>query len=70
MDLILVDNPEAYQNITIYPFDHLGTRVEAVALRYKVRTQSNSISQTDKTCKDLISRVDLLTEKMNILRNK
>ena len=65
-----MDNPEAYQNITIYPFDHLGKRVESVALRYKVKTQSKSISQTEKTCKDLISRVDLLMEKMNTLRNK
>ena len=60
---------EVAPHITLYLFKHRALRVEVVSLKQKVEVQAKNINQMEKTCKELRSRVYLLTDKANRLSN-
>ena len=57
-------------HITLYLFNHMTPRMEVAELNQKAEFQSKTIIQMQKTCKELLSIVDLLTDKANRLVNK
>ena len=63
-------HPEVAPHITLYLFKHRAPIVEVVALKQRVEFQDKTISQMDKTCKEVRLRVDLITDKANHLSNK
>ena len=66
----LQKNPEVTPHITLYLFKNRAPRVDVVALIKKMEIQSKNISHMENTCKELRLRVDLLTDKENLLGNK
>ena len=66
----LGQHTEVAPYITLYLFEHQALRVEMAALKRKVNLQSKIISQMKKTCKEIWSRMDLLTDKAKCLGNK
>ena len=56
---------------SLYIFvDNRAHRVEISALKKRANTQSKTLSQMEKNCKALWSRVDLIIEKVNIMGKK
>ena len=66
----LRQHPEVSPQITMYMFEHRAPLVEVSALNQKIEAQTKTLSQTEKTCRKLWPRVDLLTEKENNLVKK
>ena len=63
-------HPEVALHITLYLCVHRALRVEVVVLNQKVEFPDKTIIQMGKTCKDLMSTVDSLTNKSNRLIRK
>ena len=63
-------HPEVAPHITLYLFEHRAPRVEVLSLKERVEEQANISNKTEKRCKDLRNRVDLITEKANRLSQK
>ena len=52
-------------HINIYLFEQGDPRVEVLESKKKVDVQSKNLGKTEKTCRELKSRVDSLTWKAN-----
>ena len=63
-------HPEVVPHINLYFFEHWDLRVEVVALKQRLDFQAKTIRQTEKTCKELRSRMDSLTNKAKLLSKK
>ena len=57
-------------HITLYFFEHSYPWVEVSYLEQRVEAQAKTLNKMEKTCKELRDRVDLITEKVNILGKK
>ena len=67
----LRQHPEVSPHINMYMFEHKAPLVEVSELNQKVEAQTKTLSQTEKTCRELWPRFDSLTEKANNLgRNR
>ena len=54
-------HPEVAPKITIYLFKYRAPQVEVSTLKHRLEAQDRTMSQMENTCKELRSRVDLLT---------
>ena len=63
-------HPEVAPHIMLYLFEHITPLVEMSALKQIVESQPKNINKTEKTCKELRTKVDSLTEKTNRLIKK
>ena len=66
----LLQNTEVDPHINLYLFEHRAPRVEVSDLKQRVEAQAKTLNKMEKTRKELWARVDLLTEKANILSKK
>ena len=56
-------HPEVYLHITLYIFEHRAPQVEVLALKHEMEAKAKTLNQMEKICKEIWSRVYLLTGK-------